>query len=136
MAPANSTHQNICGGCHFPYPPDLLPAASWKKIMDRLKDHFGEAIPCDPKKEQEIRKYLQDNGADRSSWKRSSKIMKSLKGGTPLRITEVPYIRSKHRKISGDLFKRQSIGSLSNCRACHTTADKGDFNDDKVIIPN
>jgi hypothetical protein len=28
MAPANSTHQNICGGCHFPYPPGLLPAAS------------------------------------------------------------------------------------------------------------
>ena len=135
-APVNPTYQNICGGCHFPYPPGLLPTASWNKIIDRLKDHFGEDIPCDPKEQQEIRIYLQIYGADRASWKKSSKIMRSLQGKSPLRITEVPYIQSKHRKISADVFKRQSIGSLSNCRACHTTADKGDFNDDKVIIPN
>jgi hypothetical protein len=104
--------------------------------MDRTKDHFGEEIPCDSREQKEIKGYLQKNGADRSSWKKSSKIMTSLKGKSPLRITEVPYIQSKHRKISADVLKRQSIGSLSNCQACHKTADQGSFDDDYVTIPN
>lgn len=29
-----------CGDCHFAFPPVLLPARSWKKLMGNLKDHF------------------------------------------------------------------------------------------------
>jgi hypothetical protein len=31
-----------CGVCHIAYPPQMLPARSWKKIMAGLADHFGE----------------------------------------------------------------------------------------------
>jgi hypothetical protein len=131
----NPTYKATCEGCHLPYPPQLLPAASWKKILDRSNDHFGEQIPLDSKSKEVIVKYLSENGTDRSSCKKAVKIMESLKGKTPLRITEVPYIQKKHRKISQEVLNRKSIGSLSNCRACHKTAEQGVFDDHSVVIP-
>ncbi len=131
----NQTYKNTCGGCHFAYPPCLLPSGSWAKIMNRMKDHFGEEVPCGSAEQKEISQYLKENGADRASGKRSAKIMKGLKGTTPLRITEVPYIRDKHREISKEVLSRKTIGSLSNCRSCHKTAEQGIFDDDNVTIP-
>jgi hypothetical protein len=61
--------------------------------------------------------------------------MRSLGDNTPMRITEIPYIQAKHRKINTDVFEREPIGSLSNCSACHVTADQGVFEDDDVKIP-
>ena len=57
-------------------------------------------------------------------------------GRTPNRITEIPYIQDKHRKISPAVFKRPSIGSFSRCSACHIGVDKGaDFNGHSATIP-
>ena len=61
--------------------------------------------------------------------------MRSLGNNTPIRITEIPYIQAKHRKINQDVFQWESIGSLSNCSACHVTAEKGIYEDDDVKIP-
>ena len=33
------------------------------------------------------------------------------------------------------MFKRQSVGSFSNCLACHKGAEQGDFDDDRAAIP-
>jgi mono/diheme cytochrome c family protein len=33
------------------------------------------------------------------------------------------------------VFVRPSVGSFSNCIACHTTAEKGVYDDDHVTIP-
>ncbi|MDA3898445.1 MAG: diheme cytochrome c [Desulfobacteraceae bacterium] len=126
---------NDCGGCHWAYPPDLLPAGSWDKILTGFEDHFGEPVDIDPESEKAIFEYLKTNAADYSPGKLSSKIMRSLGNQTPLRITLVPYILKEHHEIEPDVFKRESIGSLSNCIACHTTAEKGDFDDDNVSIP-
>ena len=52
-----------------------------------------------------------------------------------MRITGIPYIREKHHEIPMNVLKRESIGSLSNCIACHTTAEKGIYEEDNVIIP-
>jgi hypothetical protein len=30
-----------CGSCHAPYPPGMLPAASWQRLMNNLPRHFG-----------------------------------------------------------------------------------------------
>ena len=132
---SNQTYKTTCEGCHLAYPPQMLPAYSWKKILDQSDNHFGEQIPVDSKSKETIVKYLSENGADRSSCEKAVKIMKSLKGETPLRITEVPYIRQKHRKIPPEVLNRKTIGSLSNCRACHKTAEQGFFDDHSVVIP-
>ena len=136
LTPAtNPTYVEECGGCHFIYQPELLPSGSWKKILDGLEDHFGEDIELDPGVKKIIVEYLKANAAENSSAKRAVKIMRSLGNRTPLRFTDIPYIHEKHHEISPNVIKRESIGSLSNCSACHTTAEKGIYDDDYVVIP-
>lgn len=131
----NPAYRSTCGGCHFLYPPELLPAASWEKIVNQLDKHFGEPVPIDPQSKEVIGKFLAENGADRSSAEKSGKIIKSLGEKTPLRITEIPYIQRKHRGIKPEVLNRKTIGSLANCIACHTTAEQGNFNEGYVTIP-
>ncbi len=131
----DTTYKFTCGGCHFPYPPELLPAASWGKIINQVDQHFGEQVPIDPSAKGVISKYLAENGADRSSAKKARKIVICLKGRSPLRITEIPYIQKKHRGIKPEVLNRKTIGSLSNCIACHKTAEQGNFDEDYVTIP-
>jgi len=131
----NQVYKETCGECHFAYQPELLPSASWLKILNRLDDHFEEEIEADPDTVKNISEYLKTNGAENSSAKRSKKIMRSLGNQVPMRITEIPYIRRKHHELDQAVFKRESIGSLSNCTACHITAEIGIYDDDDVKIP-
>jgi hypothetical protein len=131
----NATYEAECGQCHFLYQPELLPSTSWMKILDQLGDHFGEKIELDPDSKYMISDYLKANGAENSSSKRAGKIMRSLGNHVPIRITDTPYIREKHHELNPEVFKRESIGSLSNCIACHTTAERGIYEDDNVKIP-
>ncbi len=131
----NPTYEAECGECHFLYQPELLPSASWKKILGQLDDHFGEEIELDPDSIIIISEYLTSNGAENSRAKRAVKIMRSLGNDAPMRITEIPYIREKHHELKPEVLKRESIGSLSNCNVCHTTAEKGIYEDDSVKIP-
>ena len=131
----NETYKQECGACHFNYNPGLLPSASWEKILNILPSHFGEDVSINEKSMNEIIKYLTENSAENSSSKRSRKILHSLKGQIPLRISETPYIKEKHHELNSSIFNRASIGSRSNCIACHTTAEQGNYDDDNVKIP-
>jgi len=112
-----------------------LPSGSWEKVLAGLEDHFGEMLDLDPGARKIVTEYLKANAAEHSSAKRAVKIMRSLRNRTPLRITEIPYIREKHDEVSPKVLKRESIGSLSNCPACHTTAERGIYEDDYVATP-
>jgi len=136
----NSNYESSCGECHFAYFPGLLPGRSWKKMMESksLEDHFGENAELEEADRREILNFLVNNAADRSHYKRSVKIARSLRdGSTPLRITEVPYIKRKHSEIPVNFIKgNKKVRSLSNCTKCHTEAkEKGVFDDDTVSIP-
>lgn len=136
LAPVNNaTYMENCGACHFAYQPGFLPSESWGRILAGLTDHFGETVEFDPDSMKTIAEYLKTHAADRSSAKLSRKIMKSLRGRTPLRITEIPYIQREHHEIDAGVFARESIGSFSNCTACHKTALNGVYDDDFVDIP-
>jgi hypothetical protein len=113
----------------------LLPSGSWDKILAGLEDHFGEVIELDLASKKVIAEYLKANAAEYSSAKRAVKIVRSLGSKTPLRITEIPYIQQKHHEVSPGVFNRDTVGSFSNCLACHTTAKKGIYDDDYVVIP-
>ncbi len=131
----NPTYKEECGACHFAYQPELLPSASWLKILDQLDNHFEEEIEIDPDSKKIIGDYLKSNCAENSSAKRAVKIVRSLGNQILLRITDTPYVREKHHEISSNVLKRKSIGSLSNCIACHKTAEEGIYEDDYVEIP-
>jgi len=131
----NPTYKEQCGACHTAYQPDLLPSGSWKKILSGLGDHHGENVVIAATDMPVLAAYLEENAAEYSRGRRAGKIMRSLGGQTPERITDVPYIRHKHHEIEEDVFERESIGSRSNCAACHFTAEQGVYDDDYVRIP-
>jgi len=131
----NSTYVEQCGACHFVYQPELLPTESWRKILEGTDDHFGEAVDLDPSVRIEIAGYLTSNAANTSSGELAKKIMRCLDGLTPLRITVIPCIRREHHEIFSQMLKRPSVGALSNCIACHRTAENGVYDDDWVSIP-
>lgn len=131
----NETYTQECGACHSIYQPWLLPSGSWSKILSEMPLHFGEDIQIKEKSFQLIKNYLQTNATEFSNAKRSKKILKSLKGQLPMRITEVHYIKKKHHELDANVFNRKSIGSFSNCAACHPNAGQGNFDDDYVKIP-
>jgi hypothetical protein len=136
----NTNYQSNCAECHFAYFPGLLPARSWKKLLQpkSLEDHFGENAELDEGDRRDILDFLVRYSADNSHYKRSIKIIRSLSAdATPLRIIETPYIKRKHSEIPVSWIKgNKKVRSLSNCAKCHTEAkEKGVFDDDTVFIP-
>jgi len=134
-------YESSCGECHFAYFPGLLPARSWKKLMEpkALEDHFGENAELSEKDRVAVLDFLTKYSADSTMrYKRSIKIRRSLDANeTPIRITEVPYIKKKHEDIPRRMIQdNKKVRSLAYCNRCHTQADKGVFDDDTVDIPN
>lgn len=132
----NEKWKTECSGCHMLYHPALLPERSWTKLMTGLDKHFGENAGLDTATQNEITRFLVLNSADKQDNRRSKRINQSIPANaTPLRITETRYFTSKHDEVSSATFKRKSIGSASNCVACHKGAEKGDFSESQVKIP-
>jgi len=141
VAPMNNDLYNeSCGECHYAYQAGLLPKVSWEKMMlvDELDDHFGEVADLDEEDRIEILNLLVENAADTSIYKRAMKISRSIPDGkVELRITEVPYIKRKHKPMTDKYVKNNpKVKSMINCNACHRAIDKGIFDDDTVLIPN
>ncbi len=113
-----------CGTCHLAFPPRLLPAESWRKMMGSLDQHFGTDASLSPRETREITDFLVKNAASR--WRSPT---------APLRITETAYFRHEHDELAASVWKRAAIKSKGNCAACHPAADKGDFEEDRVRIP-
>lgn len=133
-AAANPKWKAECSACHVAYPPALLPERSWRKMMGSLERHFGDDASLDPASVKEITDFLAQNSAERSS--RSAKILRGISpADAPQRITETPWFQRKHDEIRADVWKRPKVGSAANCAACHTGAEKGDYDEDRVRIP-
>lgn len=132
----NEAYLKECGACHFAYQPELLPIRSWQKIMDTLDKHFGTDASLPEDSKAELHKYLTEGSAEKSSVKNAQRLLKSISPDeTPARISEIKFFKKEHRKIRPEVLQRKAIGSISNCAACHTTADKGDYDEDLVRIP-
>lgn len=131
-------YKTECASCHFGYQPGLLPAKSWTKLMGDLSNHFGTDASLEAVDNQRILKYLVENSAEKSTqYKRSKKINDSIAvNETPIAVSKTKYFVRKHREISKRLIVQKEVKSLSNCMACHTTADKGIYSERAIKIPN
>jgi aldehyde:ferredoxin oxidoreductase len=107
-------------------------------MMGDLQNHFGTDASLTPEDNQRILKYLVDNSAEKfRNYKRSQRINDSIaKNKTPIAITKTPYFVKKHRDIAKKLITQKEVSSISNCMACHTTADKGLYSERDINIPN
>lgn len=130
----NPIYIEECGACHMVYPPRLLPADSWRKMMINLDDHFGENAELDVETTQLIKRYLIQT--TESSKHKYRKLFRNLDNKTPLRITDLPYFIRKHDEIPAKfLIDNDKLSSFSQCSACHKNAEKGRFDEDDVSIP-
>jgi hypothetical protein len=91
--------------------------------MGGLDKHFGTDASLDSTTTAEIATFLQTNaGRDRGLT-------------TSLRITDSPWFSRKHRKIPGTVWTRPAVKTPANCSACHSGADRGQYDDDTVTVP-
>lgn len=121
-------YQQECAACHIAYPAGMLPAASWKNLMGGLTKHFGTDASLDEASLREISTWLQTNAG---TYKRVSEVPPQD------RITKSAWFIRKHNdhEVPADVWKRASVGSASNCAACHTQAAKGSFSEREIRIP-
>ena len=133
----NKLYAEECSGCHFAYQPGLLPARSWEKLMANLEDHFGENAELSKEDTKTLTQYAVENAADKSQYKRSIKINRSIgKHEVPLRISDVGYLKHEHDELSKrHVENNPKVRSLSRCEACHTKIDKGSFSEKEINIP-
>lgn len=125
-----------CGACHFAYPPGLLPARSWEKLLSNLSDHFGENAELGTDVMQVLRAYLTSNAADKVRNRLSRRIARSIGHATPLRITETTFFKREHRKVPERLVKgNPKVQSFSRCPVCHSRAAHGSFRENEINIP-
>lgn len=125
-----------CASCHMAYPPGLLPERSWRKMMAELDKHFGQNASLDAAATKAILGYLVENSAERGTSRRSSRFLNAIPAtATPLRISENAHFVREHREVSPDDWKLPKVGSRSNCNACHSDAEQGEFSGRNVKIP-
>lgn len=115
-----------CASCHTAYPPGLLPARSWQRVMNGLDRHYGTDASLDATAAQPISAWLQ---AHAGTYKRVSAEPPQD------RITRSTWFERKHRKVEVSVWKLPSVKTASNCAACHSGADRGDFDDDHLRMP-
>ena len=131
-----SVYKKECAACHMAFPPNTLPAKSWKILMAGLQDHFGEDASIDESARKDIEEFLIENAAEQSLEEASVKFIRSIdKDNPPLRITDITYWKEKHKFIDPAIYRRGSIKSKINCAACHKWSEYGSFEDNDIRIP-
>jgi cytochrome c551/c552 len=117
-----------CAACHMAYPPQMLPARSWQKIMGNLADHFGEDATLAEPVRADILAYLTAHAADAPGTAQGPRFLRGLGvDAAPLRITETPFWKRAHDEVAAGDFAAPGVKSPANCVACHHTATKGEF---------
>jgi len=119
-------YKQECAACHTAYPPGLLPAPSWQRVMRGLDAHYGTDASLEPAQVQQITGWLVANAG----------TYKRVREEPPQdRLTRSAWFARKHREVDAAVWKRASVKSAAQCSACHTQADKGLFDEHQVRIP-
>ena len=124
--PVLPKYQQECASCHVAYPARLLPAASWQRLMANLPRHFGTDASLDPATLKELSNWL---AANAGTGRRVSQPPPED------RITRLAWFIREHGKVPDASWKLPAVKSPANCGACHTQAEKGDFNEHNIRIP-
>jgi Dihaem cytochrome c len=119
-------YQQECTTCHLAYPPGMLPAVSWQRLMNNLPRHFGTDASLDAAAIKEISTWLDTHAG---TYKRVREEPAQD------RITRSAWFLRKHDEVSPASWKLPAVKSASNCAACHARADQGDFSERNVRIP-
>lgn len=124
--PLLPAYQQECAACHIAYPPGMLPAASWQRLMGNLQNHYGTDASLDAATVKQLSVWLNTHAG---TYKRVSAPPPDD------RITRSAWFIREHDEVSAATWKRPAVKSAANCAACHTQADQGDFRERNIRIP-
>ncbi len=134
--PQNALWHEECGSCHTAFYPSLLPARSWQHMMATQNEHFGTDLALGVDTVRLVTDFMTTHAADRHLTEAGFKTDRSLPAdAVPLRITDTPYWRKKHRDITTADWAKPAVKSKNNCAACHHDADAGTYDDGAMRIP-
>ena len=126
QVPLLLSYKTECAACHAAFPPGMLPAASWQRIVNNLPRHYGTDASLDPAAVKELSTWLASNAG----------TYKRVREEPPQdRITRSAWFIRKHGEVPAATWKLPAVKSAANCAACHTQAEQGDFNERSVRIP-
>jgi hypothetical protein len=115
-----------CSSCHVAYPPRLLSAPAWRRILSGLDRHFGTDASVDARTAADIGAFLEQNaGRDR----------RSTGAGDETRITRTAWFLREHDELPAATWQHPAVKSAANCAACHTGAAQGDFRERNIRVP-
>ena len=136
VGPTEVFYRQECSSCHVAYPPNFLPAKSWNLVLEGLADHFGENATVDDATKVALQQWLASRAAETDGSKRGKKLLASLGGAAPLRLTEVPWWKRKHHELKPATFAREGVGGRHRCESCHgKDAQTWTFDEHRVKIP-
>lgn len=117
-----SPYATECGGCHVAYPAKSLSRSDWSRVLGSLGRHYGVDASLDAGPLEAVALQL------------GARPAASGTAAALPRITAQPWFREEHREVDA-WFRSRSVGSAANCSACHTGAERGDFDEHSIRMP-
>ncbi len=127
--PLLPAYKQECAACHLAYPPGLLPAASWRRLMDNLPRHFGTDASLDAATLAQLNGWLAANAGT------SRKVARDPSPPPQDRITRAAWFVREHAEVRAATWALPAVKSAAHCAACHTRADQGEFRERDIRIP-
>lgn len=127
--PLLPTYRQECAACHLAYPPGLLPAASWRRLMADLPRHFGTDASVDAATLQQLSGWLEANAGT------YKQVARNPAPPPQDRISQAAWFVREHRELPPATWARPAIKSATHCAACHSRAEQGEFRERDIRIP-
>lgn len=124
--------QAECASCHVAFPPQLMIADDWLRVLRSLDKHYGDNATLDEK----TRQVLEDFHVRHAG--RASKIgagRAAQAGGLP-RLTQTDWFLREHREVSRADWTHAKVKTPANCVACHSKAIAGSYREREIIMPD
>lgn len=119
-------YRQECAACHLAFPPGMLPADAWRRLLGTLSRHYGVDASLDAATVNELTAWLSAHAAS----DRRARVAPPED-----RFTRSTWFVRQHDEVAADVWKRPAVKSAANCAACHTGAEQGDFDEHTVHIP-
>ena len=143
-ADAPPAFQAECASCHLAFPPQLMAAENWKRVMASLDRHYGDNASLEEKTRRAIEDFLVRNagkpskvgaGGTASAGSAASMGTAGASGELP-RLTTSPWFKRKHHQVPRADWSHAKVKSPANCAACHTRAEQGSYREREIVMPD
>jgi mono/diheme cytochrome c family protein len=124
--------QAECASCHVAFPPQLMIADDWRRVMRSLDKHYGDNASLDEK----TRLILEDFHIRHAGMTSKVGAGGTARTGEPPRLTQTDWFQREHRKVSAATWKDTKVKTPANCAACHTKAAEGSYREREIVMPD